>query len=107
MQQEIGTDITHDKIKDYLWKTLRSGQVVPGYARQLKTFTLTHISSYGHGVLRSPDPRFMALQQFCDARPDLLKDPVIDLVKKVYFSLTCSVPGQTLYFRHTKLPLMF
>ena len=30
MQKEIGNDITHDKIKEYLWKTLKSGQVLPG-----------------------------------------------------------------------------
>lgn len=30
MQKEIGTEITHDNIRDYLWKTLKSGQVVPG-----------------------------------------------------------------------------
>ena len=39
--------------------------------------------SYGHGVLRSPDPRFIALQEFCETRPQLLADPVIQLVKKV------------------------
>ena len=68
MQNEIGTtNITHEKIKEYLWKTLKSGQVVPGY---------------GHGVLRSPDPRFIALQQFCDAHPELSNSPIIQLVKK-------------------------
>jgi citrate synthase len=30
MQKEIGDNITHENIKDYLWKTLKSGQVVPG-----------------------------------------------------------------------------
>ncbi|KAI0079945.1 citrate synthase [Panus rudis PR-1116 ss-1] len=69
MRKEIGDNITHDNIKEYLWKTLKSGQVVPGY---------------GHGVLRNPDPRFIALQQFCDTRPELLADPVIQLVKKTY-----------------------
>lgn len=39
--------------------------------------------SYGHGVLRSPDPRFMALQKFCETRPALLEDPIIQLVRKV------------------------
>jgi len=67
MQKEIGETITHDSIKEFLWKTLKSGQVVPGY---------------GHGVLRNPDPRFIALQEFCETRPDLLVDPVIQLVKK-------------------------
>lgn len=66
MQKEVGTEITHDTIKSYLWKTLKSGQVVPGY---------------GHGVLRSPDPRFVALQQFCDSRPELKESPIVKLVK--------------------------
>jgi len=65
MQKEIGSEITHHNIKDYLWKTLKSGQVVPGY---------------GHGVLRNPDPRFIALQEFCATRPDLKDSPIIRLV---------------------------
>lgn len=32
MQKEIGGEITHEIIKEFLWKTLKSGQVVPGYA---------------------------------------------------------------------------
>ncbi|KAG5646656.1 hypothetical protein DXG03_002646 [Asterophora parasitica] len=70
MQKEIGTDISNENIKDYLWKTLRSGQVVPGVAR------------YGHGVLRNPDPRFIALQEFCQTRPELKNSPIIELVNK-------------------------
>ncbi|RPD66253.1 citrate synthase [Lentinus tigrinus ALCF2SS1-7] len=69
MQKELGDNISHDHIREYLWKTLKSGQVVPGY---------------GHGVLRNPDPRFMALQAFCDTRPELLADPIVQLVKKTY-----------------------
>jgi len=30
MQKEIGNDVTHEKIKEYIWKTLKAGQVVPG-----------------------------------------------------------------------------
>jgi len=67
MQKEIGDNITHDSIKKYLWKTLKSGQVVPGY---------------GHGVLRNPDPRFIALQEFCNSRPELKDSPIIQLVNK-------------------------
>ncbi|GJE90833.1 citrate synthase [Phanerochaete sordida] len=67
MRKELGDNLTHDHIKEFLWKTLKSGQVVPGY---------------GHGVLRNPDPRFTALLQFCESRPDLLADPVIQMVKK-------------------------
>jgi citrate synthase len=68
MQKTVGDNASPEKIKEYLWSTLNSGQVVPGY---------------GHGVLRSPDPRFIALQQFCDARPELSSSPVIRLVKQV------------------------
>ena len=39
---------------------------------------------YGHGVLRSPDPRFIALQEFCEKRPELLASPTIQLVKQTY-----------------------
>ncbi|KAF9005585.1 citrate synthase-like protein [Cyathus striatus] len=69
MLSEIGDNITHDNIKEYLWKTLKSGQVVPGY---------------GHGVLRNPDPRFIALQEFCQSRPELKKSPIIQLVNKTF-----------------------
>jgi hypothetical protein len=41
------------------------------------------ICRYGHGVLRNPDPRFIALQEFCDTRPELYDSPIIRLVKKV------------------------
>ena len=70
MRKELGDNITHEHIKEFLWKTLKGGQVVPGY---------------GHGVLRNPDPRFIALQEFCETRPKLLADPVIQLVKKVHW----------------------
>ncbi|THH08176.1 hypothetical protein EW145_g2887 [Phellinidium pouzarii] len=66
MQAEVGENITPEVIREYLWRTLKSGQVVPGY---------------GHGVLRATDPRFTALLQFCDARPELLQSPTIKLVK--------------------------
>ena len=31
MQKEIGSNVTHEDIKEFLWRTLKSGQVVPGY----------------------------------------------------------------------------
>jgi citrate synthase len=67
MQSHIGENFSDQDVKDYLWSTLRSGQVVPGY---------------GHGVLRKPDPRFKALIDFADARPDIAGNPVYRLVKK-------------------------
>lgn len=41
------------------------------------------ILRYGHGVLRNPDPRFIALQEFCKTRPDLQASPIIQLVQQV------------------------
>ncbi|KIX93937.1 2-methylcitrate synthase, mitochondrial [Fonsecaea multimorphosa CBS 102226] len=67
MQSHIGENFSDKDVRDYLWSTLRSGQVVPGY---------------GHGVLRKPDPRFKALIDFGDAREDIAKNPVYRLVKK-------------------------
>jgi len=67
MQSVIGEDFSDQDVKDYLWSTLKSGQVVPGY---------------GHGVLRKPDPRFKALIDFGDAREDISNNPVYRLVKK-------------------------
>lgn len=31
MEKTIGPEGTHDQIKEYIWKTLRAGRVVPGY----------------------------------------------------------------------------
>ncbi|KAJ6630721.1 citrate synthase-like protein [Mycena sp. CBHHK59/15] len=42
------------------------------------------VPGYGHGVLRNPDPRFIALQEFCEARPELQESSIIQLVKKTY-----------------------
>ncbi|KIY50933.1 citrate synthase-like protein [Fistulina hepatica ATCC 64428] len=66
---ELRVELTDEDIKEFLWRTLKSGRVVPGY---------------GHGVLRSTDPRFTALLEFCEGRPDLLASPIIKLVKQMY-----------------------
>jgi citrate synthase len=67
MQEHVGTDFTSKDVSDYLWSTLKSGRVVPGY---------------GHAVLRKPDPRFEALMDYASSRPEIAKDPVFQLVKK-------------------------
>jgi len=67
MKDAVGEHASHDQIKDYLWSTLKSGRVIPGY---------------GHGVLRDPDPRFIALQTFYNGRPELQNSPIIRLVKR-------------------------
>ncbi|KAF4304656.1 Citrate synthase-like protein [Botryosphaeria dothidea] len=66
MKEAIPNDFTETHIKDYLWSTLKSGRVIPGY---------------GHAVLRKPDPRFQALMDFAAARPEIANDPVFRLVK--------------------------
>ncbi|KAH7065001.1 citrate synthase-like protein [Macrophomina phaseolina] len=66
MKEAIPNDFTESHIKDYLWTTLKSGRVIPGY---------------GHAVLRKPDPRFQALMDFAAARPEIANDPVFRLVK--------------------------
>lgn len=68
LQKAVGTNPSDQDIKDYLWKTLRSGRVVPGY---------------GHAVLRQPDPRFTALSQFCETRQELRDDSVVQLVQRL------------------------
>ncbi|KAI9838830.1 MAG: hypothetical protein M1819_004036 [Sarea resinae] len=67
MQSHVGTKFTDEDITSYLWSTLKSGRVVPGY---------------GHAVLRKPDPRFEALMDFASSRPEIASDPVFQLVKR-------------------------
>ncbi|KAL1304793.1 hypothetical protein AAFC00_003724 [Neodothiora populina] len=67
MQEHIGTEFSEQDIKDYLWSTLKSGRVIPGF---------------GHAVLRKPDPRFDAMIAFGASKPDIMNDPVFKLVKR-------------------------
>jgi citrate synthase len=67
MQKAVGDKFTESDVNKYLWSVLKSGRVIPGY---------------GHAVLRKPDPRFQALMDFADARPDIAANPVYQLVKK-------------------------
>ncbi|PSS10035.1 Citrate synthase [Actinidia chinensis var. chinensis] len=64
---ECGKNITTEQLKDYVWKTLNSGKVVPGF---------------GHGVLRKTDPRYMCQREF--ALKHLPEDPLFQLVSKLY-----------------------
>jgi len=45
MKESVGVNVSDDTIKEYIWSTLKSGRVIPGY---------------GHAVLRKTDPRYMA-----------------------------------------------
>ncbi|KJR86074.1 citrate synthase [Sporothrix schenckii 1099-18] len=66
MKDAIPANYTPQDVKDYLWSTLNSGRVVPGY---------------GHGVLRKPDPRFEALMDYAATRPAISANPVFAIVK--------------------------
>ncbi|KAL5611394.1 hypothetical protein BROUX41_000991 [Berkeleyomyces rouxiae] len=66
MKDSIPADYTETDIRDYLWSTLNSGRVVPGY---------------GHAVLRKPDPRFSALMSFAASQPDIVANPLFQLVE--------------------------
>jgi citrate synthase len=56
MKDKIGTNVSDEKIKEYIWATLKSGRVVPGY---------------GHAVLRKTDPRYMAQRYTASLAPQL------------------------------------
>ena len=50
MEQMGGQLPTEEKMKEFVWETLNSGQVVPGF---------------GHAVLRKTDPRYAEQRNFC------------------------------------------
>ena len=67
MQTAIGEDASDEAVKEYVWSTLKSGQVVPGY---------------GHAVLRKTDPRYTAQREF--ALKHLADDKLFKLVGQIY-----------------------
>lgn len=79
------SSFTPTDVKSFIWSTLKSGQVIPGY---------------GHGVLRKPDPRFAALISFASARPDIAQNPLFQLVK----TLSEVAPGVLKEHGKTKNP---
>jgi len=58
---------TEEEMKKFVWDTLKSGQVIPGF---------------GHAVLRKTDPRYQAQREFCEKHlPD---DPIFKYVDVLY-----------------------
>lgn len=49
IQAELGDSPSKEQLKEYIWATLKSGKVVPGF---------------GHAVLRKTDPRYTCQRQF-------------------------------------------
>jgi citrate synthase len=60
---------TEEELKEALWDTLNSGQVIPGY---------------GHAVLRKTDPRYTSQREFCLNTPGLKDYPLFKLVSMIY-----------------------
>lgn len=60
---------TEDEVKQYVWDTLHSGQVIPGY---------------GHAVLRKTDPRYTVQRDFClNHMPDDLVFKYVNMLYQV------------------------
>ncbi|KAK0086023.1 hypothetical protein PV325_004046 [Microctonus aethiopoides] len=67
LRAQVGDNPSDDKLKEFIWNTLKSGQVVPGY---------------GHAVLRKTDPRYTCQREF--ALKHLPNDSLFKLVSQVY-----------------------
>jgi citrate synthase len=67
LQTSLGDNPSTENVKDYIWETLKSGKVVPGY---------------GHAVLRKTDPRYACQREF--AMKHLPNDPLFKLVSDLY-----------------------
>jgi citrate synthase len=67
VKEDLGGVPTKDELIKYLWDTLNSGQVIPGY---------------GHAVLRQTDPRYMAQRDF--ALKHLPDDEIFKVVSAIY-----------------------
>jgi citrate synthase len=64
---KLGEAPSREALRDYVWATLKSGRVVPGY---------------GHAVLRKTDPRYTCQREF--ALQHLPNDPGFKLVSALY-----------------------
>ena len=67
MMKKVGNNPTKEDMHKFVWDTLNSGQVVPGY---------------GHAVLRKTDPRYMAQREF--ALKHLPDDEIFKVVSILY-----------------------
>jgi citrate synthase len=68
LREQMGGKVPNtEEMRQYVWDTLNSGQVIPGY---------------GHAVLRKTDPRYMIQREFC--LKNLPNDELFQLVSKLY-----------------------
>lgn len=67
MEKMNGEVPTESDLKQFVWNTLKSGQVIPGF---------------GHAVLRKTDPRYMLQREF--SLRNLADDPLFKVVDMLY-----------------------
>jgi citrate synthase len=68
LQERMGNNFpTDDELRQFVWDTLNSGQVIPGF---------------GHAVLRKTDPRYTLQREF--SLKHLPNDPIFAYVDKLY-----------------------
>jgi citrate synthase len=68
VKEKLGGGVpSREQLSEFVWNTLNSGQVIPGY---------------GHGVLRVTDPRYLAQREF--AMKNLPDDENFQIVKMLY-----------------------
>jgi len=67
MKKYGGSVPSKEKLSEDVWHTLNSGQVIPGF---------------GHAVLRKTDPRYTAIQKFCNTH--IQDDLLFDYIKLLY-----------------------
>lgn len=68
LRDKMGGEVpTKDELKQFVWDTLNSGQVIPGY---------------GHAVLRKTDPRYALQREF--SLKHLKGDPLFEYVNLLY-----------------------
>ena len=67
MKEMNGKIPSEEEMKKFVWETLNSGKVIPGY---------------GHAVLRKTDPRYTAQREFC--LKHLPSDPIFKFVDVLY-----------------------
>lgn len=67
MDKMNGEVPTKDELKQFVWDTLNSGQIIPGY---------------GHAVLRKTDPRYALQREFSQA--NMKDDPLFRIVDMLY-----------------------
>jgi citrate synthase len=67
LQEKMGGAVSDEVMTEFIWETLKGGQVVPGY---------------GHAVLRQTDPRYTCQREF--ALKHLPDDDLFKLVAQIY-----------------------